>query len=40
MDRTEGESRLYGNLLALLGGGIGYGINTTINEYILKKGLD
>lgn len=34
------NSRVYGNLLAILGGGVGYGINTTINELIIKRGID
>ena len=40
IDAEMAESRIYGNLLAILGGGVGYGINTTINELIIRKGID
>ncbi|CAL6006838.1 Carboxylate/amino_acid/amine transporter family protein [Hexamita inflata] len=38
LDSQQGESRVWGNVLATLGS-LGYGINTTLNEYLLKSGL-
>ena len=39
LDGDEQESRVLGDIYAMLGA-LGYGINTTVNEFIMRRGVD